>query len=1058
MLHCTNVAVAQHLAPTIQFYGMFLSYSLDKLPIASDEAPYRPDNRLPLRLGRGDIGEDFHMRKSLLLVACAIGALTTVPVFAQEVPESDTDTVQANSQARAQAVAPPLYGEIVVTAQRQAERLQDVPIAVSAFSEEALDEQQINNALDLQSSLPNVVFSKSNFTTSSFTIRGVGDLCVGFSCDSATAVHSNDIPLLSTRLFETEYFDLERIEVLRGPQGTLFGRNATSGVVNVITAKPDLSGIHASGEAEYGNFNSIQVKGMVNVPLGDMFGVRLAGFYLNRDGYTKNLFDDSRIDDRDLYAIRGTLRFEPSPDTVLDIIGYYFHEDDNRSRIQKQLCNRDVTAILGCSPDRLEFETTNGNSTLGAALSSRQLFALQSLAQGGALGNFGISNMTNRPDIFAGTVNPTDLRTINTDFTPTYFAEEYHILGKFYQRIGQFDFTLGGGFTHDEVDSRVDYTLATSDPFSAESFARANAAAALFPNSVGSVLQNNAFCASDPDETLVGQFGGKRFGCSPRSTDFDRSRASTDQYSVEAKLSSDFDGPFNFLIGGIYVDQKTRNGDYFVVSTGIEYGSAVLGAAAAADGFFLAPPFYANAVAEYRLKSYGIFGEGYLELNDRLKLTLGARYSNDDKTVRSRSPILDVAGLIGTTSFEELATFGAYDADPATAGNQAFRETDVQFDDITGRAVLDFQVTPNNLLYASYSRGYKSGGVNPPVNPALNAPVTFAPENINAFEIGSKNTFAGGMFQLNGAAFYYDYSNLQISRILNRTSFNDNTDATIYGAEIEAIIRPTQQFTVNLGASYLKTKIKGLTLTDPRDPSGGRPDVTIIKDVASAANCVLIPTGGLSGDALVGVINGFLNAATGPANGEPLFAAGTTPVPGTNARGAISSCDLLTAAVAGGAPAPLNGILQGLFGPGPLPFQLDPASSDPLLPTGVTQDLTGNELPGAPRVKFSAGAQYVVPFDNGMSLQLRADLVYTGEYFARPQNSNIDRIQGYELVNAQVQLNGDQDKWFVRGFVQNLFDNNAITGQYLTDPSSGLFTNVFTVEPRRYGLAAGFKF
>ncbi len=1007
------------------------------------------------------------MRKSLLLAACAAGALVSVPAFAQDTgqngggdtsPDSGAVTGQVAAQTPAPAAASPFYEDIVVTAQRQSQRLQDVPIAVSAFNEEALEAQQIDNALDLQASLPNVIFSKSNFTTSSFTIRGVGDLCVGFSCDSATAVHSNDIPLLSTRLFETEYFDLERIEVLRGPQGTLFGRNATSGVVNVITAKPDLSGIHAAGEAEYGNYNSIKVKGMLNVPIGDVVGVRVAGYYLNRDGYTKNLFDNSRIDDRDLYAVRGTVRFEPSPDTVLDIIGYYFHEKDNRSRIQKQLCNRDATAILGCSPDRLEFETTNGNATLGAAISSRQLFALQSIAQGGVLGNFGIANLTNRPDIFAGSVNPTDLRTVNVDSTPTYFAEEYHILGKFYQRIGNFDFTLGGGYTHDAVDSRVDYTLATSDPYSAESFGRAAAAAQLFPKSVGAVLQNNQFCVSNPGTDLVGQFGGNRFGCSVRSTDFDRSRSSTDQYSVEAKISSDLEGPFNFLLGGIYVDQKTRNGDYYVVSTGLEYGSALLGGAAVQDGFFLAPPYFANAVANYRLKSYGIFGEGYLQLGDRLKLTFGARYSNDKKSVKSRSPILDVAGLIGTTRFEDLLTYGSYDADPSIAGPQPFRTTDVAFDDVTGRAVIDFQISQDNLVYASYSRGYKSGGVNPPVNPLLNAPVTFAPENINAFEIGSKNTFAGGMLQLNGAAFYYDYSNLQISRILNRTSFNDNTDATIYGAELEAVIRPTREFTVNLGFSYLKTKIKGLSLTDPRDPSGGRSDVTIIKDIASAANCVLIPTGRVSGDALVAVVNGFLNAATGPGNGEALFAPGTTPVPGTTARGAISSCDLLTAAVAGGAPAPLSGILGSIFGPGALPFQLDPASSAPLLPTGVTQDLSGNALPGAPSVKFSAGAQYVVPFNNGMSLQLRADLAYTGGYYSRPQNRDIDRIKGYELVNAQVQLNGDQDRWFVRGFVQNLFDNNAITGQYLTDPSSGLFTNVFTVEPRRYGVAAGFKF
>ena len=100
--------------------------------------------------------------------------------------------------------------EIIVTAQRQAQSLQEVPIAVSAFSAEALEKQQIKNASDLQLTLPNVTFTKGNFTGSSFTIRGIGDLCVGVSCDSATAIHLDGTPLIATRLFETEYFDLER--------------------------------------------------------------------------------------------------------------------------------------------------------------------------------------------------------------------------------------------------------------------------------------------------------------------------------------------------------------------------------------------------------------------------------------------------------------------------------------------------------------------------------------------------------------------------------------------------------------------------------------------------------------------------------------------------------------------------------------------------------------------------------------------------------------------------------------------------------------------------------
>jgi iron complex outermembrane recepter protein len=284
------------------------------------------------------------MRKLELLSATALALLVATPGYAQTAatPQADDTADQG-------------IGDIIVTAQRQSQSLQDVPIAVSAFSAEALEKQQIENASDLQLTLPNVTFSKGNFTGSSFTIRGIGDLCVGNSCDSATAIHVNGTPLLGTRLFETEYFDLERIEVLRGPQGTLFGRNATSGVVNFITAKPDLSGFHASGDAEYGNFNAYKVKGMVNAALGETIGVRLAGFYQKRDGYTTNLFDGSKVDGRKQYALRGSIRWQPSDTTTVDLMAYYFREKDDRLRIQKQVCQRDPTGGSGllAKPSRI---------------------------------------------------------------------------------------------------------------------------------------------------------------------------------------------------------------------------------------------------------------------------------------------------------------------------------------------------------------------------------------------------------------------------------------------------------------------------------------------------------------------------------------------------------------------------------------------------------------------------------------------------------------------------------------------------------------------------------
>lgn len=207
------------------------------------------------------------------------------PALAQAVAATgsqDNATVDGSGQEVPANIATPSdvapqAGDIVVTAQRQSQRLQDVPIAVSAFTAENLERQQIVNPAALQQSLPNVTFTKTNFTSSSFTIRGIGDLCVGATCDSATATHVNDMPLVTTRLFESEFYDLQRVEVLRGPQGTLFGRNATSGVVNFITAKPDLSEIHAAGEFEYGNYDSKRAKAMINLPLTSTIGNSRSG-------------------------------------------------------------------------------------------------------------------------------------------------------------------------------------------------------------------------------------------------------------------------------------------------------------------------------------------------------------------------------------------------------------------------------------------------------------------------------------------------------------------------------------------------------------------------------------------------------------------------------------------------------------------------------------------------------------------------------------------------------------------------------------------------------------
>jgi len=129
-----------------------------------------------------------------------------------------------------------------------------------------------------------------------------------------------------------------------------------------------------------------------------------------------------------------------------------------------------------------------------------------------------------------------------------------------------------------------------------------------------------------------------------------------------------------------------------------------------------------------------------------------------------------------------------------------------------------------------------------------------------------------------------------------------------------------------------------------------------------------------------------------------------------------------------------------------------------VLSPGVEVNLRGNRLPQAPEYKASVGVQYTAEFGDGMSLVPRFDLALTGEQFGNVFNGRVNRIKPFVQSNASIQLNGSDNGWFVRGFVQNIFNSNSVTGLYVTDASSGNFTNIFTLDPRRYGIAVGAKF
>src|ERR1700761_812862 len=191
------------------------------------------------------------------------------------------------------ALAAPAFAqieEVVVTAQKKSEDIQSVPIAVTAYTPADLAAHQIQKFSDLQFATPNVTYSQGNFGGANFQVRGIGITAVGGGSESGVAINFADVFLAYPPTDGAAFFDLQDLEVLRGPQSTLYGRGATGGVVNVAPARPILDDFSAYADASYGHYNAVEANGMVNIPIiqGEL-GMRIAGNYQNRDGFTTNI-------------------------------------------------------------------------------------------------------------------------------------------------------------------------------------------------------------------------------------------------------------------------------------------------------------------------------------------------------------------------------------------------------------------------------------------------------------------------------------------------------------------------------------------------------------------------------------------------------------------------------------------------------------------------------------------------------------------------------------------------------------------------------------------------
>ena len=1003
--------------------------------------------------------------------------------------------------------------EVIVTAQRTAESIQDVPIAVTALTGGMLEDRQVITPSDLQMNAPSVSFTATNFGGSSFSIRGIGRLVIGTTGEAGVSTHMDEIPV-ATNLNTVEFFDMERVEILRGPQGTLYGRNATGGAINFVTAKPDFGEAEGFLDFEAGDYSHTRVKGAFNIPFGERAGLRVGGFKLDRDGYIENLaygrtgtdgstlagIDDD-VDGRDITAFRATLAMEPTDRISLWVQYNRFEEDDDRVRITNQVCKRNALPTVGCAPDEFGFDTPHLGATTGG------IFA----ALAGALPP-GVDGAD--PAMYHFPSPATDnLRHMHTDFEPVFKDEEDLWTGNIRFDFDSFNINVNGAYQTRELVSRQDYLMDVG----ATLYPTPLNPAGLWPVSEPAGLYAGSDWVSDTcnlADGTAGVFGGCILPVAQnRNFAYDQADQESEYWTAEARLQSTLEGRFNFQLGASLYDSELH-GDYFVLGNTLDlvsiYGSPLLGFPPLYPGYFNNTGDPSGGTLQ---DGWATFGEAYFDITDDVKLTMGLRYNEDNKEVNDTSVLFNsinaaaaLNGIVGapvfgtdpiwvrTPLFLHLtgllanpalplgeadarllefwdaqatytensgaflgglvsALFGGNPAGLATAGQAlqaiaaavppvpGFGETrfvtgspsEADWTELSGRVGIDWQVNNDTLVYAFYSRGYKPGGFNPAIPPQFQgiSQFTFDHEQIDSFEIGAKNSFQDGRLILNGTFFIYDYQGLQVTRIRNNSSINENIGADMMGVELEGVWRPEALpgAAVDFGYGWLDTDVVATDSVDPVNRTAGNPEYILLKN---------IDPGSLTGVTYVAresqITEAVVQAAL--ANGAAL-----------DLRNGTTLQNVSYAPNAAGVSIPAyfsRGFLSAL----------GVETSD-----GLPVDLGGNRLPNSPEHTLRLGFAYTWPITaiRG-SLTARWDYYWQSDSYAREFNTVGDEIDSWDQHNASLIYESDSGRWTVRAWVRNISDEDNVTGKYLTSDTSGFFRNYFLTEPRLFGASLRFNF
>jgi iron complex outermembrane receptor protein len=753
-------------------------------------------------------------------------------------------------------------GEIVVTARRRTEKAQDVPIAMDVIGGAALESKAAFHLQQFYQEVPSLTVYTFNPRNVTINIRGLGSN-IAFTnngLDNGVGFYIDDVYYSRVGQAGFDLVDIDHLEVLRGPQGTLFGRNTTAGAISVTTKKPSFTP-EGSADVSVGNYNFFQARGSISGPITDKLAARLSVETTTRGGYLYDTYQKRGVHDFDNVTLRGQLLYQPSDRLSIRLIGDY-------ARQRTTCC---VSTILG-------YATTYDN---GAAIARPYLDRAAELGY---------------------TPPPIDPQARRTDS----------------DWLGPIRINQGG------VSARIDWDLGASTLTSISAFRFWNWSP-----------------RNDSDSSAL--------NIDLEGNAYDRQK----QWSQEIRLASNGTHAIDYVVGLYYFRQRLPS------HTLIEYGrdAGIYNIAPGTSGLTAdqrsAALFgaYGDFISMARTDSYAAFGQATWHITHGLSLTGGLRYTYEQKSgnyEQVRGSRVDISGLNAAqialrNSFTPLVPY---------------YELRKNWGSLSGLATLSQQITPDVLIYATYSRGAKSGGLNfanlprdANGNPLLELAIV-KPEKVDSFEIGLKSQWFNHRLTANLAVFLTRVRDYQ-SNIIDQS------------------VTPARLYIANVG----KVESKGIEL-----------------DLRAT------PVGGLS-----------------------LYASGTFN-PAKYASYTNAQC----------------------------PFEL----RAPGQPTVC--DLSGQQLPAAPRYAASAGGEVTVPISRDVKAFAGADYSYRSSYFSTYNNSRYSLVDGAGLVNARIGVKQADGKWEASLWGRNLFNNLTYYSKSIQDIGGRLIGSLG--DPRTVGATVRHRF